>query len=70
MGAWVMFLKQKFMLAVLATCYFWMDGVVQMWMNVRRTHASVMAAGARIHQGVTHASALRACFQVQTAHLA
>jgi hypothetical protein len=65
-----MFLKQKFMLAVLATCYFWMDGVVQMWMNVRRTHASVMVANASIHQEVTHASAPRVCFQVQTVHLA
>jgi len=55
-------------LAVLATCYFWMDGVVQMWMNVRRTPASVMVASASIHKEVIHASALRACFLVQTAH--
>jgi hypothetical protein len=58
------------MLAVLATCYFWMDGVVQMWMNVRRIPASVMVASAQIYQEVIHASALKACFQVQPAHLA
>jgi len=45
-----------------------MDGVVQMWMNVRRTPASVMVASASIHKEVIHASALRACFLVQTAH--
>jgi hypothetical protein len=56
------------MLAVLATCYFWMDGVVQMLMNVRRIHASVMVASALIRQEVIPASAQRACFQVQTAH--
>lgn len=61
-------LEQKFMLAVLATCYFWMDGVVQMLMNVRRIYASVMVASALIHQEVIPASAQRACCQVQTAH--
>lgn len=57
-------LEQKFMLTVLATCYFWMDGVVQMLMNVRRIHASVMVASAPIHQEVIPASAQRACCQV------
>jgi hypothetical protein len=61
-------LEQKFMLAVLVTCYFWMDGVVQMLMNVRRIHASVMVASVLIHQEVIPASVLRACFQAQTAH--
>jgi hypothetical protein len=45
-----------------------MDGVVQMLMNVRRTHASVMVESAPIHQEVIYVSALRACFQVWTAH--
>lgn len=63
-----MHLEQKFMLSVLATCYSWMDGVVQMLMNVRKIHASVMVASALIHQEVIPASVLRACFQVQTAH--
>jgi hypothetical protein len=61
-------LEQKFMLAVLATCYFWMDGVVQMLMNVRRIHVSVMVASALIHQEDIPAFALRVCFQAQTAH--
>ena len=58
------------MLTVLATCYFWMDGVVQMLMNVRRIHASVMVASALIRQEVILASAQRACCQAQTAHRA
>jgi len=61
-------LEQKFMLTVLATCYFWMDEVVQMLMNVRRIHASVMVANAPTRQEVIPASAQKACCQVQTAH--
>lgn len=64
----VMCLKLNPLFVVLAICCFWMDGVVQMLMNVRRTRASVMVESAPIHQEVIHVSALRACFQVQTAH--